>query len=186
MSLASFHVRARTFCCCIPVRFGVLVIGTIGLLFGSVIAVAGVMQSNRAPAGNKLPYMILTGVYALLALFSLLGIIGAIMKQLGLIKAYFATLTILVILSVASGAFSLYRFFEDAPILVIECINKSTDSAVFKKCHEGVSVIKGVLVAVFVFVCLIEIWGCVILSDYSEQLGEEQQAKDHEASKPQW
>ncbi|KAJ6451002.1 hypothetical protein C8R47DRAFT_1084229 [Mycena vitilis] len=141
------------------------VIGTIGLLFGGVIAVGGVMQSSRSPAGNKLPYIILTGVYALLALSSLLGIIGAIMKKLGLIKAYFATLTVLVILSVASGAFSLYRFFEDAPILVLECIGNSTDSTVSKKCHDSVSILKGIIVGVFIFVCLIEI--CELVNSQS-------------------
>ncbi|KAJ7668409.1 hypothetical protein DFH06DRAFT_197825 [Mycena polygramma] len=186
MSFMSFQVRTRTFCCCIPVRFGVLVIGAIGLLFGGVIAVGGVMQASQTP-GNKLAYVILTGVYALLAIFSLLGVIGAIIKGLGLIRAYFATLTVLVILSAASGAFSLYRFFQDAPDVVTKCINNSTDDVVIKACHSGTSILKGVVVGVFVFVCLIEIWGCVIVNDYSDQLGEEhQKAKDYEASRPKW
>ncbi|KAJ7124928.1 hypothetical protein C8R44DRAFT_126772 [Mycena epipterygia] len=142
------------------------------------------------PAGNKLAYIIQIAVYALLAILSVFGIIGAIFKKRGLIRIYFAILTVHVLFSIASGVFSLYRFFQDAPDDVTKCINNSTDEGVIKACDKGMSVMKGVLVAVFIFVWLIEIWGCIIVNNYSKQLGEEQvmaqKAKDFEASRPKW
>ncbi|KAJ7928604.1 hypothetical protein B0H13DRAFT_990647 [Mycena leptocephala] len=182
----SLRVPSRKFCCCIPVRFGVVIIGIIGLAGGGVIAVGGVIQANRS-SGNKLAYIIQIFVYGLLAVLSVLGIIGAIIKKRGLIKAYFATLTVHVLFSIASGVFSLYRFFQDAPDDVTKCINNSTDDLVIKSCQKGISVMKGVLVAVFVFVWLMEIWGCIIVNNYSRQLGEEQAAaQKYEESRPKW
>ncbi|KAJ6558554.1 hypothetical protein DFH09DRAFT_1163173 [Mycena vulgaris] len=187
----SLHVQSRTFCCCIPVRFGVVVIGIIGLAGGGVIAVGGVIQANRS-TGNKLAYIIQIIVYGLLAILSIFGIIGAILKKRGLIRAYFAILAVHVLFSIASGVFSLYRFFQDGPDDVNKCIDSSnsTDDVVIKACQTGMSVMKGVLVAVFIFVWLMEIWGCIIIKNYSKQLGEEkamaQKAKDSEASRPKW
>ncbi|KAJ7497109.1 hypothetical protein FB451DRAFT_215881 [Mycena latifolia] len=185
----SLRVQSRTFCFCIPVRFGVVVIGIVGLAGGGVIAVGGVVQANRS-AGNKLAYIIQIIVYGVLAILSVSGIIGAIFKKRGLIRAYFAILTVHVLFSVASGVFSLYRFFGDAPDDVNKCINNSTDDVAIQACQKGMSVMKGVLIAVFIFVWLMEIWGCLIVKSYSTQLGEEQamaqKAKDYEASRPKW
>jgi len=185
----SVRVQSRKFCCCIPVRFGVVVIGIIGLAGGGIIAVGGVIQAERSP-GNKLAYIIQIAVYALLAILSVLGIIGAIFKKRGLIRSYFVMLTVHVLFSIASGVFSLYRFFQDAPDEVNTCINNSTDATVIKACQKGVSVMKGVLIAVFAFVWLIELWGCIIVNNYSNQLAQEQdleqKAKDYEASRPKW
>ncbi|KAJ7502792.1 hypothetical protein B0H11DRAFT_1986377 [Mycena galericulata] len=185
----SVRVQSRKFCCCIPVRFGVVVIGIIGLAGGGIIAVAGLIQADRSP-GSKLAYIIQIIVYGLLAILSVFGIIGAIFRKRGLIRAYFAMLTVHVLFSVASGVFSLYRFFQDAPADVQTCINKSTDSTVINACQKGMSVMKGVMVAVFVFVWLMEIWGCIIVNNYSKQLGQEQEvaqkARDYEASRPKW
>lgn len=170
-------------------RFGVVVIGIIGLAGGGIIAVGGVIQAERSP-GNKLAYIIQIAVYALLAILSVLGIIGAIFKKRGLIRSYFVMLTVHVLFSIASGVFSLYRFFQDAPDEVNTCINNSTDATVIKACQKGVSVMKGVLIAVFAFVWLIELWGCIIVNNYSNQLAQEQdleqKAKDYEASRPKW
>jgi len=182
-------VQSRTFCCCIPVRFGVVVIGIIGLAGGGVIAVGGVIQANRS-TGNKLAYIVQIIVYALLAILSVFGIFGAILRKRGLIRTYLAILTVHVLFSIASGVFSLYRFFQDAPEDVTKCIDNSTDKDVVTACQKGMSVMKGVLIAVFVFVWLMEIWGCIIVKNYSTQLGEEQamaqKAKDYEASRPKW
>ncbi|KAJ6603115.1 hypothetical protein B0H10DRAFT_646516 [Mycena sp. CBHHK59/15] len=185
----SVRVQSRTFCCCLPVRFGVLVIGILGLAGGGIIAVGGIIQAERS-TGNKLAYLIQIIIYGLLAILSVFSIIGAIFKKRGLIRSYFAIMTVHVLFSIASGVFSLYRFFQDVPEDVTKCINNSTDDDVIKACHKGMSVMKGVLVAVFVFVWLMEIWGCIIISNYSKQLGEEQamaqRGRDYEASRPKW
>ncbi|KAJ7755716.1 hypothetical protein DFH07DRAFT_488275 [Mycena maculata] len=185
----SAYVPSRKFCCCIPVRAGVVLIGLVGLAGGGLIAVGGAIQAERSP-GNKLAYIIQIIVYGLLAILSIFGIIGAIFRKRGFIRSYFGILTVHVLFSMASGVFSLYRFFQDAPADVNTCINNSTDDTVIKACQKGMSVMKGVLIAVFVFVWLMEIWGCIIVNNYSNQLGQEQEmaqkAKDYEASRPQW
>lgn len=103
-------------------------------------------------------------------------------------------LVVHVLFSIASGSFSLYRFFQDSPDTVRSCINGSSDSLVEKSCEKGVSVMKGVMVGVFVFVWLMEICksssscichlciflrfyhpgGTFIVKHYVEQLDEEE------------
>ncbi|KAJ7287367.1 hypothetical protein C8J57DRAFT_1049974, partial [Mycena rebaudengoi] len=117
-------------------------------------------------------------------------IIGAVLKKRRLIRAYSVILFLHILFSIASGAFSLFRFFQDAPVDVTKCIDSSSNDLVIKACQKGISVMKGVLVAVFVFVWLMEIWGCIIVSNYSKQLADEQAAvqreKDYEARRPKW
>ncbi|KAJ7209567.1 hypothetical protein GGX14DRAFT_630782 [Mycena pura] len=185
----SFSAPTRTFCCCIPVRFGVIVIGLIGFAGGGIIAVGGAIQAERS-SGNKTAYLVQIAVYALLAILSLFGIIGAITKKRGFIRSYLSILIAHVLFSIASGVFSLYRFFQDAPDDVNKCINNSTDTLAIKACQKGISVMKGVLIAVFVFVWLMEIWGCIIVNKYSKQLADEQSVaqkrKEWEESRPKW
>jgi|ERR1700728_3859252 hypothetical protein len=38
------YVRTRTFCCCLPVRFGVFILTTFGVLVGGLLSVGGWLQ----------------------------------------------------------------------------------------------------------------------------------------------
>ncbi|KAF5370686.1 hypothetical protein D9758_002082 [Tetrapyrgos nigripes] len=170
------RVHSHKFCCCIPVRFGVCIIGLLGLGSGGLLAVAGIIrlkQLGDADMQHKLPYIIQILVYALYAGLSVLGLFGALCKRIGLIKSFAFGLAIHVLFSIASGGYSLYRYFEDAPDTVQSCINGSTDSLTVESCKKGVSVMKGVLVGLFVFVWLMEIWGVFIVRSYGQQLDEE-------------
>ncbi|KAF9038361.1 hypothetical protein BDZ89DRAFT_1157204 [Hymenopellis radicata] len=173
------RVRSNKFCCCIPVRLGVLIIGLLGVACGGVIAVAGIIQYQRIGGDikNKLAYAIQILVYGMYALISILGLIGALGKKRRLIQMFHAMLVIHVLFSIASGSFALYRFFLDAPDSVNSCVNGSKDDDVVAACKKGVELLKGVLVGLFVFVWIMEIWGCIIVKSYSNQLTDEESSK---------
>lgn len=175
----AIRIKSNKFCCCLPVRIGVLLIGVLGVMLGGIIAVAGVIQYSRLGGDikNKLPYVIQVVVYGLYAVLSLGGLVGAVIKRIGLIKAFYVILIVHVVFSIASGSFSIYRYFKDAPDSVRSCVNGSQDDLVVEACQKGVSVMKGVLIGVFVFVWLMEIWGCVIVKSYSNQLVDEAEVK---------
>ncbi|THV06797.1 hypothetical protein K435DRAFT_834098 [Dendrothele bispora CBS 962.96] len=184
----SYRVRSHKFCCCIPVRLGVCIIGLLGVASGGLLAIAGIIrlkQLGDVDMHLKLPYIIQTLVYALYAGLSMLGLLGAICKRIGLIKAFVFTLTIHVLLSLASGGYSIYQYFKDAPDTVQSCINGHTDDVTIETCKKGVSVMKGVMVALFVFVWLMEIWGVFIVRSYKDQLDEEG-AMEEKLRPPRW
>ncbi|KAK0455391.1 uncharacterized protein EV420DRAFT_565630 [Desarmillaria tabescens] len=173
------RIKSNKFCCCLPVRLGVLIIGVLGVALGGIIAVGGIIQYTHLGGDikNKLPYVIQIVVYGLYAIISLGGLVGAVIKRIGLIKTFYFILIVHVMFSIASGSFSIYRYFKDAPDSVRSCVNGSQDDLVVEGCEKGVSVMKGVLIGVFVFVWLMEIWGCMIVKSYSRQLEDEADVK---------
>ena len=41
------YVRARKFCCCLPVRFGVFCMSLIGIVFGGIISIRGWIEVHK-------------------------------------------------------------------------------------------------------------------------------------------
>jgi len=180
---------SRKFCFCLPVRLGVVFIALLGLVFGGFVAVAGIIQLKRNP-GSKIAYTVQIVVYGLYAILSLFGIIGAIIKKRGAIKAFFVILMMHLLFSLLSGGYSIYRFFQDSKKEINTCVGGSTDPSVIKECQKAMKIMKGVLIVVFIFVWFMEIWGCIIVNNYAAQLQDEEElesnSKDFEAVRPQW
>jgi hypothetical protein len=47
---SAIRVRSRTFCCCLPVRFGVFILTILGMAGGTLLAVVGWLQTIRMRA----------------------------------------------------------------------------------------------------------------------------------------
>jgi len=168
-------VATRTFCCCLPTRFGVVIIALIGLLGGGIISVVGGLNAHRIN-GSKASIAISITVYALLAFVSLLGLVGAIGRKLSLIKLYFSILVVHLMFSLAIGIYAIFRVFKDKRTFLNDCIASNTAAAAQNSqqlCNDGLKVIKGVTVTLFIIFWLIEIWGCVIVNSYAGQLADE-------------
>ncbi|KAJ7594727.1 hypothetical protein C8J56DRAFT_855185 [Mycena floridula] len=180
------YVHSRTFCCCLPVRLGTFIIAILGLFVGGLVSIGAIIQYKNTwnpDTTTKVAYAIVIIVYGLYAILSILAIVGAAGKKRGLIKAFFGYLTVHVILSIASGAFSLYVYFQSAPDRVNRCINSSSGSFVaVQACKQGMNVAKGVIVTLFILLWLMEIWGCVIVNDYAKQLEEEEMVRRKDAA----
>ncbi|KAF9467275.1 hypothetical protein BDZ94DRAFT_1318710 [Collybia nuda] len=186
-------IRSRTFCCCIPVRVGVVLVALFGLLGGGTLAIVGASQAHRIgmptpafsldpraykpfPDGSKVSIAISITVYALLAFLSLLGLVGAIGRKISLIKMYFGMLVAHLVFSIGIGAFALHRVFSDSMGFYDECMLSQPASQVedpSKLCKDGAKILKGVSVTVFIIFWLFEIWGCLIVGNYSKQLQDE-------------
>jgi hypothetical protein len=116
-----------------------------------------------------------------------------------------------LIFSIAIGAFALFRVFRDSSSYLRDCLQSqaaSVSQSPSKTCKDGVKIVKGVTVTLFIVLWLFEIcalwrvlsWsnqfgnegsffccpgGCIIVSNYSKQLAEEKSVqgvvKDTEA-----
>ncbi|KIY46171.1 hypothetical protein FISHEDRAFT_60641 [Fistulina hepatica ATCC 64428] len=161
----------RHFCCCIPVRAGVIIIALFGLVLGGFITVAGSIQAAHA-TGNKVSYIIQILVYAILALFSVFGLVGAISKKRGMVRGFSIFLIVHLLLSIASGIYSLWSLFNQTQSYVNECVSQSGSGST-ANCKSTVKTMKGVMVTVFICIWLIEIYGCMIVHSFWEQLRDE-------------
>ena len=89
-------------------------------------------------------------------------LIGTFAKKRRYIVLFRWVLIAHVLFSIASGSFALYRFFVDAPATVRSCIGGSKNEDAVEACKNGVNILKGVLIGVFLFVWVMEI--CELLA----------------------
>jgi len=182
------YVRSRKFCCCLPVRFGVFVLALFGALGGGFICVGGWKQivhlaHNPITERDKIALWIQTVMYTLLAFLSILGLIGTFTKSRGLIALYSTMLFSHLGFSIATGAFYLYTLFhQEGDTDVDKCIDGSTDDTKIEACEKGFKTLRGIVVGLFILVWLIELYGCIIVSNYADQLDEEESLKYRETA----
>jgi len=145
------------------------------------MAAFAILQMKRSAGnpGNKVALVIQIVLYILLAMVSIFGLAGAISRKLAFIRLYFWMTFVYLLLSIGLGVFAIVHNFKDAPKYVSECASDSKDPSVLKSCQAGSSLFKGIMIALFVLIWLLEIWACSIVHSYSRQLVEEQ-AKDTE------
>jgi len=174
------YVRSRKFCCCLPVRFGLFCISILGIIGGGLVSVGGWLQIKQLPQHpldnrDEVALWVQTIMYTLLAILSLFGLIGVFNKSRTLVSLYSTMLNSHLGFSIATGVFFLYTLFHRTGDNDIQnCVNGSTDDLKKEACKKGFEVMRGVIVGAFVLVWLIELYGCIIVANYVEQLDDEE------------
>jgi len=178
------YVRSRKFCCCIPVRFGVFIISLLGLLGGGAIAVVlwlalkDVDKQGGISSQARLALILEAILWTVLAIVSLFGLIGVIIKKKRFITVYATLLFTTLGINIAAGIFYFHSLFqtETSTNAVNQCINGSTSVIKKDACKAEWDVKRILLIAGHVVLWLILLWGCFIVSDYVGQLNEEEDA----------
>jgi len=121
-----------------------------------------------------------SSMYSLLGAVSLFGFVGAIIRGRTMISIFLTVLVGHLILSIFSGAFALYNIWNvQGSQAVQDCIkgNADTPGQSQETCQASYDVVKGLSVAIFILIWLLEIWGCFIVNDYIGQLEDEEYAR---------
>ncbi|KAF8972926.1 hypothetical protein BDZ97DRAFT_1778389 [Flammula alnicola] len=167
------RVLSRTFCCCIPVRAGVILLALLGLIGGSAITAASIINLKRSD-GSRTAAIIQIIIYILLAIVSIFGFIGAVTRKLGFIRSYLAMLIVHLLFNLGMGIYAIHRNFKDAPKYISDCASGSEDPGVLTVCRNGAALLKSLMIGVFILAWLLETWACFIVVNYSKQLAEEE------------
>jgi hypothetical protein len=69
-----------------------------------------------------------------------------------------------LLLSIGLGIYAIVHNFKDAPKYIDECASGSEDPSVIKSCEDGSKLFKVTMIAVFIFVWLLEICQLFIIS----------------------
>jgi len=170
------RILTRTFCCCVPVRVGVILLAILGLVGGSGVAGVSIINLKHSE-GSRTASIIQIIIYLLLAIVSIFGLIGAITRRLAFIRLYLAMLIIHLLFSMGTGIYAIHRNFKDAPKYISDCTSGSTDKAVIGVCNDGAALLKSVMIGSFILAWLLETWACFIVVHYSKQLAEEEASK---------
>jgi hypothetical protein len=174
-------VPSRKFCCCLPVRFGVFIIAVLGIIGGGAFGAIGwfeiVKYKGQLSKLTQISLYIHSILYTVLCIVSVFGLIGVIRRRRSLISVFFSVLVAITTFSIFSGAFTLWSIFNRVgPVAVQQCVDQQ-ETADPSSCQKGYNVVKGISVAVFIFIWLLEIWGCFITSNYAGQLDDEEIAR---------
>ncbi|KAJ6495684.1 hypothetical protein C8R47DRAFT_1069549 [Mycena vitilis] len=165
--------------CCLPLRFGVLVISLLGFL--SSAAVTGLLayvlilnaqdkESVDIPARTRSIAIVLAAIYGLVALISLTGFIGAIRKKESYVGVFSTLLRFFLFLQVAVVVAYIVLYFIDKNEFKKLCIGNSTDQNVINACNSSGSLSVGVVIASAVVPILFQAYGVYIVTAYARKL----------------
>jgi len=167
----------------------------LGVLGGTTFSVVGWVEvskyKSQLSTSNVVSLYIFAAVYSVLSLLSLFGLIGAIRKQRAMVAVFFSVLVAHLTFSIFSGAFTLWNIFNSQGLAAFKACTQPGGTNTINaqgatvpapaysstQCSKAFDIVKGVSVGVFIFIWLLEIWGCFIAHDYVSQLDEEEFAQ---------
>lgn len=136
------------------------------------------LQQNPRTKDETIALWIQSVMFSILALVSVFGFIGAIIKNRRMISSFAVALAIHLGFSVASGIFTLYSLFrQNSSDAITQCLSASTD-ATTDGCRSGLAIIKGLMVAIYVVTWFVQLYFYFIVERYVDQLDDEEMAKN--------
>ncbi|KZW01798.1 hypothetical protein EXIGLDRAFT_829732 [Exidia glandulosa HHB12029] len=192
----------RTFCCCLPVRLGALLLSALQLvLSGGVAAIAWrEVFVTGIPAGTERTALIVVGaVFTFMALVSAFGFIGSLVRARVLVAMFATMLYILVALSLGSGIWSVWSLFHGGGQEFLDACAKqesqldlaqakslagegNVDKVLESLCHGALDTIRIVYIVVLSITILIQLYCAYIVKEYAAQLGDEEDRKQMKAA----
>jgi len=190
------YVRSRTFCCCLPVRFGVFALSLLAMVGGSFVAVMAFKQIHNLkehplPKGEILALWIHGLMFIFLAFLAIFGFIGALTKNRSKIATFAIAVAIHLGFSIASGIFTIISVFrQGAEDQIKQCIaagGEASTGAIADTtagaasgvteaaCKSGVNIMKAAMVIIYVITWGIQLYCYFVVERYADQLAEEEE-----------
>jgi len=173
------HIRSRKFCCCLPVRLGVFALSLVGMVGGSFVAAMAFIQISQLKQhplgkGEIVALWLHAGMFTILAILSIFGFVGALTKNRRMISTFAIALAVHLGFSVASGIFTLVSVFrQNVQENIDKCLAAGGESATAAQCKTGITIMKAVMVAVYVLTWMVQLYSYFIVERYSDQLEDE-------------
>jgi len=199
-----YHVVSRKFCCCLPVRIGVFILSALGTISGFYGAYAiwyivartakngtvseaqsslnGLSSTTfngyKGVALDKAQYyaFIVIGIITTMyALCSLAGFIGSILRKRRLVALYSTLLWILLTVNIGVAIYVGYVDIHNRGQIQSDCQQWAANGTVSDNgCDDGSHVSVAVEIISLIISLLFQLYGCIIVKRYVEQLSEEQ------------
>ncbi|KAF9787806.1 hypothetical protein BJ322DRAFT_581029 [Thelephora terrestris] len=173
----------RHFCCCIPVRAAVFLSSLLSLI-GSGLGAGAFFwlvhtidtrpdllneSQVKITSGARIGLIVAGVVLAIVALISLFGFVGSVVRNRRMVKAYSILVWTGFFSSLALTAFACYLVFSKSTL--IECYNGETEvpcSSIFSTGRKVGFVVSNVVGLLF------QLYVCVVIRRYVDQLEDEQ------------
>jgi len=178
----------RHFCCCIPVRAAVFIFSLLSLLASGLAAGAffwfvhaidtrpDLLNDSQVKitSGARIGIIVAGVIFAIIAIISLFGFVGSVIRNRRMVKTYSVLVWLCFLFSLALTGFTFYLVFSKSSLL--RCYDKDLKetacNSVLTTGKKAGFVISNV-VALF-----IQLYICVVIRRYVEQLEDEQAYKN--------
>ncbi|TEB38201.1 hypothetical protein FA13DRAFT_1761465 [Coprinellus micaceus] len=174
------------FCCCLPVRFGVITMSGFGILVAGFLSLilwfqVSVAKEEALTSGELAAFVIAALVQTFLFVGSILGFVGAIVRKQSFLQVYawFLYVHLILNLGVAIYLFVVLTQFHSNAIRVA-CENTIGNAEAQDQCKGVLTVAGKVFIAVTAIVLVMETYGAVIVTRYLNLVKREKRdKKDH-------
>ena len=189
----------RTFCCCIPVRLGVLLLSPVTAIAAALLAYTQLYQlihfQSQYDTFEKAIRGALAGVTILIALASLFGLLGAFFARRRMISFYSNMLWLGLIIFTVLGAIDIWQLFRNKDDFTRKCESqtelKTEDLQNFfgvsfqgsrnEACQKLADVSAIVVAILFGILVLVLMWLIGIVTKYKHQLQERDASRHNNA-----
>lgn len=192
----------RTFCCCIPVRLGVLLLSPLTTVVATLLAYTQLFQLIHDAAQyttfEKAIRGALAGITILIALASVFGFIGSLVAGRRLVSFYSNMLWLGLLAFVVVGAIEIWQLFHNKQDFINTCESRTQlntgsaeiqslfgatyEGAADEVCKKAADVSAIVVAVLFGVLVLVLMWLIGIVTKYKHQLQQEKGNYHHRGS----
>ncbi|TFK75378.1 hypothetical protein BDN72DRAFT_874593 [Pluteus cervinus] len=173
----NFFFARQKFCCCLPVRLGVITMSMLGLLFSGILSIAlwfEISSNDDLNGSGKAAFIIFAVIETLLFVASILGFVGAIVRKQTFVQAYAYFTYVHFVLNLAVAAYFLWVITHFSQVAVVNaCQDAIETQGGQEQCTGLFKVAKGLYLGISTAVILIEMYGVIIVARYVNQIQSE-------------
>ncbi|KAG7098615.1 hypothetical protein E1B28_000537 [Marasmius oreades] len=168
-----FFFRSKTFCCCLPVRFGLISMSFLGILFGGILSIICWFEVANVELEAPTKAALIVGglVETILFAASMLGFIGAIVRKQSFVQTYAYILYVHFVLNLAVAVYLLVMVTKAASTAVVKaCQQTVKNTGAQDQCTGLLKSVRLVIVGVSAVVLFVELYGAMIAARYLNQI----------------
>ncbi|TFK44764.1 hypothetical protein BDQ12DRAFT_673536 [Crucibulum laeve] len=173
-SYRDLFLGGSTFCCCLPVRVGVIIMTILGMFFAGILSIVlwfEVSSTIDMTSGERAGFVIAGLVETFLFAASIFGFVGTVVRKQLFVQTYAYIIYFHFILNVGVAIFLLYevtRFSSTATNKA--CHDTIKDPQAQEQCTNLLNIATGVYWALTTFVLVAEMYGAIIVTRYVNRL----------------
>jgi len=176
-SYRALFFGGTTFCCCLRVRLGVIIMTTLGMLFAGLLSILlwfEVATTTDMSSEERTIFIIAGLVETLLFVASVLGFVGAVVRKQLFVQIYAYFIYVHFVLNLGVAAYLLYMLVHvSSTDQVKACQLAIQNTGAQAQCTGLLQVGLGVYGAVASIVLLSEMYGAIIVARYVNQVQRE-------------
>lgn len=168
----------KTFCCCLPVRFGLITMSFLGILFGGILSIICWFEVSTAgpdmETQTKAAFIVGGLVETILLAASMLGFMGAIVRKQSFVQTYAYILYVHFVLNLAVAIYLFVVVTKvSATAITKACQQTVKDPGAQDQCTGLFRDLRSVVLVIELIVLFVELYGAIIAARYVNQIQRE-------------